>query len=153
MKILLLVVMFVCLTMPALAVDGAYAWRILFKNGESVTNARLNSLQNDTLYFSLARNYSDFVALDSIVHISRKKGDAALPGTLIGAVAGGIAGFAVKPETRNDGETQIYSTLFGLVVGGGIGFLAGSRFESEEYYDLSVTDPASKRKLLQKILE
>ncbi len=153
LKNLLLVMMLVSFSLSVHAGEGKYEWLILMKGGEAVQNVALNSLKNDTLYFSIARNFSDYVSLDSIVHISRKKGDAALPGLLIGGVAGGVAGYAVKPETRNESETRIYSTLFGLLVGGGVGFLAGSQFESTEYYDLSVSDVPTKRMIIERLLE
>lgn len=153
LKNIVLGAILLCLAIPVQGGDGKYEWRIVKQGGEAVENASLTILQNDTLFFFHARNFADYVTLDSIVHISRKRGDAALAGLLIGGAAGGLAGYAVKPATRNESETQIYSTLFGLVVGSGIGFLAGSQFSSTQYYDLSRSDLSAKRKIIGTILE
>lgn len=146
--LMLAVVVFMVETVAA----EEFSWTIRTHGGDEYVGYALDRVNGDTLFVARQTGQTEIVLLDSIASLKRERRGAVLPATIIGAAAGGVAGYALKPVARDQEQANVYSAAFGVVIGGVTGYLVGSLLQPDEVVELRGASDEERARRVRKLL-
>jgi hypothetical protein len=117
----------------------------------------LIGVRSDAVVIGTAGGETRTIAIKDISSVRILRRSAAVPGILIGGVAGGLVGAAsAHHELKKDPcmwifLPQIFLPLSGAIVGGASGALVGALLGKDTTYDLTKKSPAEVEKFMGKL--
>lgn len=133
----------------AVAPAQEFDLEVLLSSGERLSQVAFTRLTPESLIVTSRTDFTDWLALDSVVEVRRENRSSLLPGVLIGGVVGGGIGYALKPNAVRQDEANLYSVAFGVVLGGVAGYVVASALQSDDVFDLRGQDRRQKHSRLK----
>jgi hypothetical protein len=113
---------------------------ITLKQASEGVKGELIGVRSDAVVIGMDDGAARTLAISDILKIRILRRSAAVPGILVGVLAGGGTGKLVSPKGGLD-FSEIY-ILCGALIGGAAGGLIGGGFSADTVYDLTRTTPS-----------
>lgn len=121
------------------------------------TRGELIGVRSDAVVIGTETGETRTIAIKDISRVRIVRKSAAVPGFLIGGLAGGLGGAAAASHELNKDPCawiflpQLFLPLIGAVAGGGSGAIIGGLLGKDTTYDLTRMSPAEVAKFMVKM--
>jgi hypothetical protein len=115
---------------------------ITLKKAPEGIKGELIGVRNDAVVIGTYDGAARTLAISDILKIRILRRSAAVPGILIGGLAGGATGKLVYPKGRSLVDVRIVYIVCGALIGAAAGGLIGGGFSADTVYDLTRTTPS-----------